>query len=145
MQQFDRDRYIKAQDENHAYDVPQMEMGLGRRVNNWVPFVFPAMVGYDENDEESSRYWLDEDGAMEFWKDPVLRERLTVMCQELLRHQGQDIKEILGEKDARRVHSSISLFGYTTDDPIFEEIQTVFFGGEREEATKKLLCQWMFG
>ena len=89
-----------------------------------------------------SRYYgitgLDE--AKAYLAHPVLSKRLYELCGALLERKDKKACEILGDIDAKKLHSSMTLFALISKKgSIFHQVIDAFFDGERDIDTLDLI------
>lgn len=104
-------------------------------------FVFPQLAGLGQS-EMSRRYAIASlDEARVYLEHPVLGARLRECARALLGHGDRSAAAILGEIDAVKLRSSMTLFAIAApQDPLFPEVLDRLYGGERDEATERLLA-----
>jgi uncharacterized protein (DUF1810 family) len=79
--------------------------------------------------------------AQAYLAHPVLGPRLRECAQALLAHEDRSAIAILGEVDAVKLRSSITLFAAAApQEPLFARVLTRFYSGETDEATERLLA-----
>jgi len=140
---FNLNRFIDAQDRGGAHESALAELRAGRKRGHWIWFVFPQIAGLGTS--SMSRLYaigsLDEAAA--YLAHPVLGARLREAARAVLAHPGTDAAELLGEIDAIKLRSSMTLFAEVPGaDPSFARVLTSHFGGNRDEATIRLLYGW---
>jgi len=75
-----------------------------------------------------------------YMKHPVLGPRLRECTGLVLAIQGRSITEILGDVDALKFRSSMTLFAHATpDNRIFNDALDKYFGGEFDDLTLQKL------
>ena len=78
--------------------------------------------------------------AKAYLAHPVLSGRLYELCGELLKHKDKSAYDILGDIDAMKLKSSMTLFALISEDyTIFDEVLESFFGGEMDDLTIKYI------
>ncbi len=136
---FDLERFVDAQ--AGTYEGVLDELRAARKVGHWIWFVFPQLAGLGRS--ETSRYYaiasLDE--ARAYLAHPVLGPRLRESAELLLAAPpGRAAAEILGELDALKVRSSMTLFGRAApEDPLFRRVLERYYEGRPDQATAALL------
>ncbi|KUF09561.1 DUF1810 domain-containing protein [Pseudoponticoccus marisrubri] len=108
------------------------ELRGGRKTTHWIWWVFPQLASLGRSPR--ARYFglsgLGE--AQDYLDHPVLGPRLIEVARLLLRHSGTDPRKILGEVDALKVRSSMTLFEAVPGaDPIFTTVLERLYAGER--------------
>ena len=132
------ERFVKAQ--NLIYPVALKEIRNGKKRSHWMWYMFPQLRGLGVS--SISRYYgitgLDE--AQEYLAHPVLSKRLYELCGALLEHKDKKAYEILGDIDAKKLHSSMTLFALISKKgSIFHQVIDAFFDGERDIDTLDLI------
>lgn len=122
-------RFIEAQ--NDSYDQALKEIRNGRKLTHWIWYIFPQMkgLGFSYNSEYYGITSLQE--AKDYLENELLRKRLFEITESLLMHKGKDIESIMGDIDALKLKSSMTLFDAVQPGGIFGEVLDEFYGGER--------------
>lgn len=135
---FDLARFVTAQE--GVYDGALRELRRGLKTGHWMWFVFPQIAGLGSS-HMSQRYaisFLDE--ARAYLAHPLLGPRLRECAQAVLTHTDKTAEQILGEIDAIKLRSSMTLFHRADpDEPVFAAVLTQFFDGEADAATERRL------
>jgi uncharacterized protein (DUF1810 family) len=135
-------RFVTAQDTDSTYERARAELLAGRKTSHWMWFVFPQVAGLGQS-EMSRRYAITSlDEARAYLDHPVLGPRLRECAAALLSHSGKSASEILGEIDAVKLRSSMTLFARAAnpqDAAVFEQVLARYFDGEDDPATERLL------
>ena len=138
-QEFDLQRFVRAQDEGGTYEQALGELRRGRKVSHWMWFVFPQLAGLGRS--STARYYavgsLAE--AQAYLAHPVLGARLRECAAVLVGLRGRRAEEVLGGVDALKLRSSMTLFARAApDEPVFAEVLERYFPGP-DPATERLL------
>ena len=122
-------RFIEAQ--NDSYDQALKEIRNGRKLTHWIWYIFPQMkgLGFSYNSEYYGITSLQE--AKDYLENELLRKRLFEITESLLMHKGKDIESIMGDIDALKLKSSMTLFDAVQPGSVFSEVLDEFYGGER--------------
>ena len=122
-------RFIEAQ--NDCYDQALKEIINGRKLTHWIWYIFPQMkgLGFSYNSEYYGITSLQE--ARDYLENELLRKRLFEITESLLMHKGKDIESIMGDIDALKLKSSMTLFDAVQPGSVFGEVLDEFYGGER--------------
>lgn len=122
-------RFIEAQ--NDSYDQALKEIRNGRKLTHWIWYIFPQMkgLGFSYNSEYYGITSLQE--ARDYLENELLRKRLFEITESLLMHKGKDIESIMGDIDALKLKSSMTLFDAVQPGSVFGEVLDEFYGGER--------------
>ena len=74
--------------------------------------------------------------AKAYLTHPVLSARLIEISEALLEHKDKDIEDVLGDIDAMKLRSSMTLFALISEnDSIYHQVLKYFFGGEKDPFT----------
>lgn len=122
-------RFIEAQ--NDSYDQALKEIRNGRKLTHWIWYIFPQIkgLGFSYNSEYYGITSLQE--AKDYLENELLRKRLFKITESLLMHKGKDIESIMGDIDAMKLKSSMTLFDAVQPGSVFGEVLDEFYGGER--------------
>jgi uncharacterized protein (DUF1810 family) len=137
---YDLQRFVDAQ--ARPYPAVLAELRAGEKTSHWVWFIFPQLKGLGSS--FNAMYFgigsLAE--ARAYLAHEVLGPRL-IECVSLLLAAGTaqpDIERILGEIDALKFKSSMTLFALAAPgEPLFVQALQAFYGGERDEQTVRRL------
>jgi uncharacterized protein (DUF1810 family) len=133
-------RFECAQEEHDIYASATAELRAGRKLSHWMWFVFPQIAGLGRS-ETSRRYAISSlEEARAYISHPVLGPRLLECARILMQSSGRSAEDILGCIDARKLHSSMSLFARAApEQALFQEVLDRYFGGARDVQTERLL------
>ena len=134
------DRLLAAQDRHYAQALD--ELRAGRKTSHWIWFVLPQLRGLGRS---STAYEYGITGLAEaqaYLAHPVLGERLRECVRAMLTHKNKSAERILGEVDAMKFRSCLTLFEAVSGeaDGLFAQALQRFYSGERDEATLSLLA-----
>lgn len=131
-------RFLDAQ--KNSYDVALRELQSGKKRSHWIWYIFPQIkgLGLSTNSEIYGLLGLSE--ARAYFAHPVLGQRLREAVNAMLAHRSLSAASILGEIDALKFRSCLTLFAYANpSDQIFDKALKQFFDGERDLMTIDLL------
>jgi uncharacterized protein (DUF1810 family) len=133
-------RFVDAQDRAGTYERALGELRAGRKTSHWMWFVFPQIAGLGHS-QMAQTYAIDSiDEARAYFEHPVLGRRLLECSEALLRQSGRTAREILGEVDAVKLRSSMTLFARAApDEPVFRQVLDRYYDGNADEATERRL------
>ncbi|WP_371414629.1 DUF1810 domain-containing protein [Flavobacterium sp. 140616W15] len=103
-------------------------------------FIFPQIAGLGTSD--TSKYYaiLDLNEAAEFVAHPILGKHLIEISELILTFKMKSAESILGELEARKLRSSMTLFTLVENsNPIFQEVLDTFFSGEQDPLTLSII------
>ena len=131
-------RFLDAQ--NPIYAEVLAELSAGRKASHWMWFVFPQHVALGSSDR-AKRYGLyGVERAREFLAHPVLGQRLLQCCALMKEHANRSAVAILGEVDALKFRSCLTLFANAAPtEPIFTELLELFYSGQPDPLTLNLI------
>ena len=93
---------------------------------NYIPQL--SILGYSRN---AKYYGISEyDEAEAYLNHPILGERLRVVMKALLAHIDMDVVDILGEVNAMKVCSCMTLFDAVSPDDVFQKVLDGFYKGQ---------------
>ena len=130
-------RFLEAQ--NTYYQQALDEIKGGKKYSHWIWFIFPQLeqLGHSWNAKFYGLSDLEE--AKAYWNHDLLRQRLVTICEQLLQHKDTPIQQIMGQLDAMKLKSSMTLFDQVMPHAVFEQILQTFFDGKRDPMTLHLL------
>ena len=130
----DLTRFLDAQ--NKLYLTAYSEIKKGKRESNWMWFVFPQIKGLGKSSIADYYAIADLNEATEFLQHPILAKHLIDISEVLLTYNLKSAESILGDLDARKLRSSLTLFSQVENaNPIFQELLDVFFCGHLDPLT----------
>ncbi|MGY5882630.1 DUF1810 domain-containing protein [Modestobacter lacusdianchii] len=136
---FDLQRFVDAQEGGGTYDRALAELRAGRKTSHWMWFVLPQLTGLGSS-EMARRYAISgADEARAYLGHPVLGPRLRECAQVLTGLDSDDPVAVLGEIDARKLRSSMTLFASVSDDPVFGQVLEQYCAGDRDPETTSRL------
>ena len=130
-------RFIKAQE--YMYKTALEEMKKGKKESHWIWYIFPQLrgLGYSPKTYTYGINGLEE--AKAYLEHPVLSARLIEITEALLTHRGKDIEDIMGDIDALKLRSSMTLFALISEpNSVFHRVLEVFYDSKMDELTLKL-------
>ena len=133
-------RFEEAQDAAGTYQRALSELRAGDKRSHWMWFIFPQVAGLGLS-PTSQKYAISSlDEARAYLSHPLLGARLRECFQAVLAVDDRNAEQIFGGIDARKLHSSSTLFlRAAPEDPVFRQILDKYFGGIPDEASDRLL------
>ena len=137
---FDLQRFIEAQDAGGTYERALAELRGGRKVSHWMWFVFPQIAGLGRS-PMAARYAISGlEEARAYVAHPVLGPRLRACTGALAEQRGRSAVEILGEVDALKLRSSMTLFARAAPgEALFADVLAQYFDGVPDPQTERRL------
>ena len=135
---FDIERFVRAQD-GGAYEQALAEIRAGRKRSHWIWFVFPQARGLGRS-PMTERYGIGSREELDAYVNhPLPKARLIEISHALLSLPGSDPVAVLGDIDAIKVRSSMTLFELTGADPVFGAVLDKYYAGSRDELTLRIV------
>jgi uncharacterized protein (DUF1810 family) len=133
-------RFVDAQAREGTYQQALTELRAGQKTTHWIWFVFPQVAGLGTS-ATAHLFAIDSlEEAKAYLEHPLLGPRLRECSQALLDVSGRSAREILGETDATKLRSSMTLFASAaSDESLFQEVLDKYYEGERDEETERRL------
>ncbi|MBA2443880.1 MAG: DUF1810 domain-containing protein [Nocardioidaceae bacterium] len=140
MDAWDLERFVTAQGDDDSFGDVLAELRAGHKTSHWMWFVFPQLDGLGHS-AMSRRFAISSiQEARAYLQHPVLGERLTTCAAIVASAQAQTAEQIFGHVDAKKLHSSMTLFlRAAPEQPIFGEVLDRFYAGQPDPATDQLL------
>jgi uncharacterized protein (DUF1810 family) len=132
------ERFVIAQDRDYAQALA--ELNAGRKRTHWIWYVLPQLrqLGHSQMARE---YGIENwEEAEAYVAHPVLGPRLVECVKAILGHPDQTVVDILGDVDAMKFRSCLTLFSEVApQEKAFHAALSVFYEGHRDEQTLRLL------
>lgn len=131
-------RFIDAQARDHAQALAELQ--AGRKRTHWIWYVLPQLRGLGRSAMAQTYGLADAAEARAYLAHPLLGPRLRQCVQAMLGRGGERAEAILGDVDAMKFHSCLTLFAHVAPgEPLFAQALQAFFGGQPDAATLRLL------
>jgi uncharacterized protein (DUF1810 family) len=138
---FDLERFVMAQDDGGTYGRALAELRSGRKRTHWMWFVFPQLSGLGSSAMSQKYAVASLAEARAYLGHPVLGARLRECAAALLELEGRTAGDIFGGIDARKLHSSLTLFlRAAPDEDILQQVLDRYFAGAADPGTNRLLA-----
>jgi len=133
-------RFVDAQDEAGTYERALAELRAGRKTSHWIWFVFPQIAGLGHSPMAQAYAIASLEEARAYLDHPVLGPRLRESAQALLDLDAGSAEQILGDIDALKLRSSMTLFAHAApEELLFQQVLDRFYGGGRDFETEQRL------
>jgi len=131
---FDLSRFEDVQ--RSAMDQVQAELRAGFKTGHWMWFIFPQIAGLGSS-AMARRYSISGIAeAQAYLGHAILRRRLLECAQLLLAVRDRSAEEILGDVDAMKLRSSMTLFAQAEpDETLFQAVLEKYFDGQPDAET----------
>lgn len=128
------ERFIEAQ--KNTYDTALKEIRAGKKRTHWMWYIFPQLRGLGESNM-SYVYGINGlEEAKAYLAHPLLSERLLEISQALLEHKNQIIEDIIGDIDAMKLRSSMTLFALISElGSVFHQVLDCFYNSKMDTLT----------
>ena len=133
---YDLDRFVLAQES--VYDRALTELRAGHKQTHWMWFIFPQCAGLGFTTMNIRYSITSRAEATAYLAHPMLGPRLRDAATASMRVAGRSAREIF-DHDARKLHSSATLFDSIEPATVFDRLLEHFFDGVRDAATVKWL------
>lgn len=133
-------RFVDAQDDSGTYERAVAELRAGRKTSHWMWFVFPQVAGLGQSRMSQAYAIASLEEARAYLDHPTLGPRLLECCRALLAIEGRSAADVLGEIDAVKLRSSMTLFSIAAaDQPLFGAVLDRYFEGAADPETARRL------
>lgn len=121
------------------YSSALNEIKAGKKQSHWMWYVFPQLRGLGHS--SNSKYYgiADRDEALMFLHHPLLGRNLYEITMAMLTIDGKSVEEILGNIDALKFRSSMTLFDCIYPHEIFSDALQKYYGSKADERTLEML------
>jgi len=134
----DLTRFLDAQ--NKLYLTAFSEIKRAKKQTHWMWFIFPQIKGLGTSNVSKYYAIADINEAKDFLNHPILAKHLIEITQLLLTFKRKSIESLMGELDARKLCSSMTLFAQVEGaNPVFQEVLDTFFSGYSDPLTMSIL------
>ena len=121
------------------FDTALTEIRRGMKVSHWMWFIFPQLKELGRS-QTAQYYGIDGiEEARRYMENAYLRDNLLTISNALLEHRGKDITYIMGDIDALKLRSCMTLFSCVSDERVFTDVLDTFYSGKKDSLTLELL------
>jgi uncharacterized protein (DUF1810 family) len=136
---YDLKRFVDAQHMVYANVVA--ELGRGEKRSHWMWFIFPQISGLGFSAMAERFAIASPEEATAYLAHGTLGQRLRECTRLVLAARGKTAHDVFGSPDDLKFRSSMTLFGAVSDDPLFGEAITRYYGGKKDQATLGVLAR----
>jgi uncharacterized protein (DUF1810 family) len=123
---FQLQRFVDAQE--GVFETALAELRAGRKRSHWMWFVFPQIAGLGKSPTAQYYAIRSQTEARAYLADPILGFRYRQSVGAIYEWAGKkSAADILGEIDAVKLRSSLTLFEAASGDPQFATALSAFF------------------
>ena len=122
-----------------GYAQALKEITNGKKISHWIWYIFPQLRGLGQSSRSIYYGLADLQEAELYLNDDLLGSRLREISEALLKHAGRPAVSILGDIDAIKVRSCMTLFDRLSPDDVYGKVLDAFYEGQRCKRTLYLL------
>lgn len=138
---YNLERFVTAQDSGGTYGRAITELRAGSKRSHWMWFVFPQVEGLGQSATSRKYAIASLDEARAYLRHQVLGQRLLESARTVAALEGLTAERIFGGIDARKLHSSMTLFlRAAPNEQVFRAVLAQYFDGLPDPATDRLLA-----
>ena len=131
------ERFITKQEEWFSTALAEIKSGM--KVSHWMWFIVPQLKELGRS-PTAQYYGIDGiEEARRYMENDYLRNNLLTISNALLQHEGKDITYIMGDVDALKLRSCMTLFSCVSEERVFTDVLDTFYSGKRDDLTLELL------
>ena len=133
-------RFVQAQARDYAQALAELRAGHKR--SHWIWYVLPQLRGLGRSSTAQFYGLAGRAEAAAYAAHPLLGPRLVECVRALLAHRERSAAQMLGEVDAMKLRSCLTLFAQVAPhEPVFQQALERFYAGQPDDATLRLLAQ----
>jgi len=134
---FQLQRFVDAQ--QGTFEIALTELQTGRKQSHWIWFIFPQLAGLGRSPNASFYGVRSVREARAYLAHPVLGDRYRKAVEAMLSWADRkSAVEVLGDVDAMKLRSSLTLFESVSGDPLFARALDAFYD-RPDQATLQLI------
>jgi uncharacterized protein (DUF1810 family) len=132
------DRFVRAQEKNYAQALAELE--AGRKRTHWIWYILPQLRNLGRSSMAREYGITGRAEATAYVAHPVLGTRLVACVHAILGHADRTAVEILGEVEAMKFRSCLTLFhAVAPSEACFADGLQVFYEGKPDVETLRVL------
>jgi uncharacterized protein (DUF1810 family) len=134
---FQLQRFVDAQ--QGTFETALTELQTGRKQSHWIWFIFPQLAGLGRSPTATSYGIGSIHEARAYLAHPVLGDRYRKAVEAMLSWADRkSAVEVLGDVDAMKLRSSLTLFESVSGNPLFARALNAFYD-RPDQATLQLI------
>lgn len=137
----DVSRFIEAQNNGGDYERGLAEIRNGKKTTHWIWYVLPQVRELGRSERALYYGIASEEEVRAYLADPTLNARLIEITEAFLA-LDPPAEDIVGDGDALKTRSCMTLFEAYSDNPVFTKVLEKFYNGERCEKTLEVIEGW---
>ena len=123
------DRFLAAQEQ--TYKTALKEIKNGKKRSHWMWFIFPQLRVLGQSERAIFYGIKDVEETKEYLAHPILGARLIEISTALLAHKDKSPIAIMGDIDAVKLRSSMTLFACIGEEnSVFHQVLQQFYKGK---------------
>jgi len=132
------ERYVQAQQRGYARALE--ELAAGQKRSHWIWYILPQLRELGRSQMARDFGIESRAEAAEYLAHPILGPRLVECVNAILGHGDRSAVDMLGEIDAMKFRSCLTLFArVATDESCFVTALATFYQGKPDPETLRLL------
>jgi len=136
---FDLDRFVRAQEKDYSQALAELK--AGRKQTHWIWYVLPQLGALGRSPMAREYGIAGRAEAAAYLAHPVLGPRLVACVQAVLGHADRSAVEILGEVDAMKFRSCLTLFqAVARGESCFTKALEIFYQAHPDTQTLRILA-----
>ncbi|MBR5188850.1 MAG: DUF1810 domain-containing protein [Paludibacteraceae bacterium] len=133
-------RFIEAQEGAYAGYIQALnEIKQGKKMSHWIWYIFPQLKGLGHSRMATYYGIINKEEVEQYLAHEVLGARIREITEALLAHKEKKASDILGNIDAKKVRSCMTMFDCISPNDIFAEVIDSFYDGKRCRFTHKFM------
>ena len=133
-------RFIEAQEGAYADYIQALnEIKQGKKMSHWIWYIFPQLKGLGHSRMATYYGIINKEEVEQYLAHEVLGARIREITEALLAHKEKKASDILGNIDAKKVRSCMTMFDCISPNDIFAEVIDSFYDGKRCRFTHKFM------
>lgn len=143
LSETDINRFLQAQENSFfcGYKQALEEIKNGKKKSHWIWYIFPQLRCLGRSSRAHYYGIADRDEAQRYLEHPILGARIRKITEVLLEHKDKTALSILGNVDAIKVRSCMTMFDFLSPNDIFADVLLSFYNGERCKITLEVMQQ----
>jgi uncharacterized protein (DUF1810 family) len=134
----DLERFVAAQARDYAQALAELK--AGEKQTHWIWYVLPQLRGLGHSELSQTYGIASLAEARAYLAHPLLGPRLKACIEALLGHQERSAAAMLGEMDALKLRSCLTLFmAAAPAERLFADALDRFFDGQPDPRTLQRL------
>ena len=108
-------------------------------MSHWIWYIFPQLKGLGHSRMATYYGIINKEEVEQYLAHEVLGARIREITEALLAHKEKKASDILGNIDAKKVRSCMTMFDCISPNDIFAEVIDSFYDGKRCKFTLQFM------